>query len=197
MGLRPVAARGTSPPPGRAGLCQALRTRASRSGPVPAAVEAHQAWPMSRSPALGGSRLPPSALSSAVARSVQRPCPSPKGGPALTLQNRRDVVGKLRRARPRDRRRAAPPELFPALGRARAQGLLRGVGVAPHAAENAVPPVVRPAPTVGARSSGQTGLCTGVRRRPRDPHVLAAACFRVVLMGRVGPVLTRGEPVRS
>lgn len=42
MGLRPVAASGTSPPPGRAGLSLALCTRASKRGPLPAAVEAHQ-----------------------------------------------------------------------------------------------------------------------------------------------------------
>ena len=46
-GLRPVAARGTSPPPGRAGLWQALHTRASNRGPLPAAVEATKACPMS------------------------------------------------------------------------------------------------------------------------------------------------------
>ena len=39
-GLRPVAARGTSPPSGRAGLSSALHERASDRGPLPAAVEA-------------------------------------------------------------------------------------------------------------------------------------------------------------
>ena len=49
-GLRPVAARGTSPPSGRAGLWQALQPRASNRGPLPAAVEATTACPMSHHP---------------------------------------------------------------------------------------------------------------------------------------------------
>ena len=49
LGLRPVAACGTSPPSGRAGLWQALHERASNRGPLPAAVEATTACPMSRS----------------------------------------------------------------------------------------------------------------------------------------------------
>ena len=47
LGLRPVAARGTSPPSGRAGLRQALHTGASSNGPLPAAVEATTACPIS------------------------------------------------------------------------------------------------------------------------------------------------------
>jgi hypothetical protein len=51
LGLRPIAARGTSPPSGRAGLRQALHTRASNSGPLPAAVEATRGCPMSKNQA--------------------------------------------------------------------------------------------------------------------------------------------------
>jgi len=47
MRLRPVAARDTSPPPGRTGLHQALHTRASGIGPLPAAAKATTDWPMS------------------------------------------------------------------------------------------------------------------------------------------------------
>jgi hypothetical protein len=47
LGLRPVAAGGTSPPLGGTGLSLVLCTRASDRGPLPAAVEAHQESPMS------------------------------------------------------------------------------------------------------------------------------------------------------
>jgi len=55
LGLRPVAAGGTSPPLGGTGLSLALCTRASDRGPLPAAVEAHQESPMSDlvQPAIG------------------------------------------------------------------------------------------------------------------------------------------------
>ena len=52
-GLRPVAARGTSPPSGRAGLSSALHQRASDRGPLPAAVEATPRLTYQRSSAGG------------------------------------------------------------------------------------------------------------------------------------------------
>ena len=78
-GLRPVAARGTSPPPRGAGLLQALH-RASSLGPLPAAVETTTGWPMSSREPVAGSgdngevRLPPSQTAEIVPKQKRRDC---------------------------------------------------------------------------------------------------------------------------
>jgi len=70
QGLRPVAARGTSPPPGRAGLWQALHTKGKESRPSPGGGRGNDRMSYEASPSRGapGRSLPKNAIVARVAR---------------------------------------------------------------------------------------------------------------------------------